>query len=192
MMERPRVLRDWADADAAGRARGCASSRRSCRRWPAAVSSGSRPGGCSPRPPAVQSGPRIVEIPAHRGFLEVARQPRRGRRHQEPARLRAPRHRAGAAARASRPASTRSPRAPIPWPSSRLLEGGQVLQHNVVFREGSTLAELARPARDRAARPRRRRPAGRAGTASSSGRSRSRPTASRATCSPTPISSSRA
>ena len=140
--------------------------------------------------PGVRSGPRIVEIPAHRGFLEVARQ------LDDAGVIRSP---LGFMLLTIARGSMRSLKAgeyQIPQGANTLavlalIEGGQVLQHNVVFREGSTVAELARQLEnERLARP--TTSSGSRGTVPSSGRSRSRRTASRAISSPIPINSSRA
>jgi UPF0755 protein len=93
--------------------------------------------------PGVRSGPRIVEIPAHRGFFEVSRQ------LDDAGVIRSP---LGFLLLTIARGSMRSLKAgeyQIPQGSNTLailalIEGGQVLQHNVVFREGSTVAELAR------------------------------------------------
>src|SRR5262245_12607196 len=86
---------------------------------------------------------RIVEIPAHRGFLEVARQ------LDDAGVIRSP---LGFMLLTVVRGSMRSLKAgeyQIPQGANTLavlalIEGGQVLQHNIVFREGSTVAELAR------------------------------------------------
>ncbi len=92
---------------------------------------------------AVRSGPRVVEIPAHRGFLEVARI------LDQAGVIRSP---VGFMLLTLLRGSMRSLKAgeyQVPQGANivavlAMLEGGQVLQHNVVFREGSNVAELAR------------------------------------------------
>ena len=86
---------------------------------------------------------RVVEIPAHRGFLEVARQ------LDEAGVIRSP---LGFVLLTVARGSMRSLKAgeyQIPQGANTvavlaLIEGGQVLQHNIVFREGSTVLELSR------------------------------------------------
>ena len=93
--------------------------------------------------PAVQSGARIVEIPPRLGLVAVAR------KLDEAGVIRTP---VGFMALAALRGSARSLKAgeyEIPQGASslavlRLLEGGKVLQHPVLVREGSTLAEVAR------------------------------------------------
>ena len=107
--------------------------------------------------PAVRSGPRIVEIPAHRGFLEVARQ------LDDAGVIRSP---LGFMLLTVVRGSVRSLKAgeyQIPQGANTLavlalIEGGQVLQHNIVFREGSTVAELARQLENERLARRRRHP----------------------------------
>jgi UPF0755 protein len=91
---------------------------------------------------AVRSGPRMVEIPAHRGFLDVARI------LSEAGVIRSP---VGFTLLTLGRGSMRSLKAgeyQIPGGANTvavltMLEGGHVLQHSVVFREGATVAELA-------------------------------------------------
>src|SRR2546422_1690620 len=91
---------------------------------------------------AVRSGPRMVEIPAHRGFLGVARI------LSEAGVIRSP---VGFTLLTLGRGSMRSLKAgeyQIPGGANTvavltMLEGGHVLQHSVVFREGATVAELA-------------------------------------------------
>jgi len=91
---------------------------------------------------AVRSGPRMVEIPAHRGFLDVARI------LGEAGVIRSP---VGFTLLTLVRGSMRSLKAgeyQIPGGANTvavltMLEGGHVLQHSVVFREGATVAELA-------------------------------------------------
>lgn len=93
--------------------------------------------------PGLQAGPRVLEIPPHRGLFEVARL------LDDAGVIRSP---VGFSLLAVLRGSARSLKAgeyQIPRGANTLavlfqLEGGQVLQHNVVFHEGSTVAELAR------------------------------------------------
>src|SRR4030095_16136155 len=97
--------------------------------------------------PGVRSGPRIVEIPAHRGFFEVARQ------LDDAGVIRSPLGfllltMARGSMRWLKAGEYQIPQGANTLAVLGLIEGGQVLQHNVVFREGSTVAELARPLHD--------------------------------------------
>lgn len=91
----------------------------------------------------MRSGPRVVEIPARSGFLDVARILNRAGVIRSPA---------GFVLLTLVRGSMRSLRAGeylVPQGANTaavlaMLEGGHVLQHSVVFREGSTVAELAR------------------------------------------------
>lgn len=91
---------------------------------------------------AVRSSPRVVEIPAHRGFVDVARI------LDQAGVIRSP---VGFTLLTLVRGSLRSLKAgeyQIPKGANTvavltMLEGGQVLQHNVVFHEGATVAELA-------------------------------------------------
>jgi len=91
---------------------------------------------------AVRSGPRVVEIPSHRGFLEVARI------LDQAGVIRSP---VGFALLTVAQGNMRSLKAgeyQVPQGANTvtvlsMLTGGQVLQHSVVLREGATLAELA-------------------------------------------------
>jgi UPF0755 protein len=93
--------------------------------------------------PGVKAGPRIVEIPAHRGFLEVARLLDDAEVIQSPL---------GFVLLTVARGSMRSLKAgeyQVPQGANGLtvlsmIASGQVLQHSVTFREGSTVAELAR------------------------------------------------
>ena len=139
--ERPRILRDWVDPEP--------RSRPALRPLAAIVLIagllflGLQAWWILTPAPGVRSGSRIVEIPAHRGFLEVARQ------LDDAGVIRSP---LGFMLLTIARGSMRSLKAgeyQIPQGANTLavlalIEGGQVLQHNVVFREGSTLAELAR------------------------------------------------
>jgi UPF0755 protein len=93
--------------------------------------------------PAVQAGPRLVEIPPHPGAHRHRRPARRGRRHPEPAGLHAPRPRSRHRAR-PQGGRVRDPAGIEHLAVLGLLEGGRVRQHAVLFREGSSLTELAR------------------------------------------------
>jgi peptidoglycan lytic transglycosylase G len=92
---------------------------------------------------SVRSGPRVVEIPAHRGSLEVAQI------LDEAGVIRSP---LGFLLLTLVRGSARSLKAgeyEVPQGANALrilamLEAGQVVQHTVVFREGYTVAELAR------------------------------------------------
>src|SRR5688572_9036564 len=93
--------------------------------------------------PGVRSGSRIVEIPAHRGFLDVARQ------LYDAGVIRSPLGFmlltvARGSMRALKAGEYQIPQGANALAVLALIEGGQVLQHNVVFREGSTVAALAR------------------------------------------------
>src|SRR5712692_2142317 len=92
--------------------------------------------------PGLRTGPRVVEIPPHRGLFEVARL------LDEAGVIRSP---VGFSLLAMLRGSARSLKAgeyQIPQGASTFtvlwqLEGGHVLQHNIVFQEGATVAELA-------------------------------------------------
>ena len=92
--------------------------------------------------PGVSKGPRVVEIPLHQGLLDIAR------RLDEAGVIRSP---FGFALLALAQGSARSLKAgeyEVPQGSNTfavlgLLEGGKVLKHTVLLREGFTLAELA-------------------------------------------------
>jgi UPF0755 protein len=91
----------------------------------------------------IKNGSRIVEIPAHRGFREVARL------LDEVGVIRSPLGFmlltiARGSMRSLRAGEYQVPQGANTLAVLALLEGGQVLQHNVVFREGATVAELAR------------------------------------------------
>jgi UPF0755 protein len=93
--------------------------------------------------PGLRTGPRVVEIPTHRGLFEVATL------LDEAGVIRSP---VGFSLLAVLRGSARSLKAgeyQIPQGASTFtvlwqLEGGHVLQHNIVFQEGATVAELAR------------------------------------------------
>jgi UPF0755 protein len=92
--------------------------------------------------PGVAEGPRVVEIPPHEGLLDIAR------RLDEAGVIRSP---FGFALLALVQGSARSLKAgeyEVPQGSNTfavlsLLEGGKVLKHTVLLREGFTLVELA-------------------------------------------------
>jgi len=94
-------------------------------------------------PGTLRAAPRVVEVPAHKGVVEVAEI------LDDAGVLRS---RVGFVLLTLARGSFRSLKAgeyQIPQGSNtvrvlELLEGGQVLQHSVVFQEGSTLGELAR------------------------------------------------
>ena len=158
--ERPRILRDWADPEQ--RSRPALRPLAAMMLTAAVLFLGLQAWWILTPAPAVRSGPRIVEIPAHRGFLDVARQ------LDDAGVIRSP---LGFMLLTIARGSMRSLKAgeyQIPQDANTLavlalIEGGQVLQHNIVFREGSTRGGARPPARERAARPGRRHPAGRAG-----------------------------
>lgn len=141
LRERPRILRVWADE--------AVPSHSARRPWLALACAvlilflALQAWWVLTPAPAVRNGPRIVEIPAHRGFLEVARQ------LDDAGVIRSP---LGFLLLTLVRGSMRSLKAgeyQIPQGANTLavlslVEGGQVLQHNVIFREGSTVAELAR------------------------------------------------
>ena len=139
--ERPRVLRDWADAEP--RSHAAMRSFTAMLITAAVLFIGLQAWWILTPAPALRGGPRIVEIPAHRGFLEVARQ------LDDAGVIRSP---LGFMLLTVVRGSMRSLKAgeyQIPQGANTLavlalIEGGQVLQHNIVFREGSTVAELAR------------------------------------------------
>jgi peptidoglycan lytic transglycosylase G len=91
---------------------------------------------------AVRSGPSVVEIPAHSGFLDVAQTLGRAGVIKSPV---------GFALLTLLRGNMRSLKAgeyQIPQGANTvavltMLAGGQVLQHTVVFREGDTITELA-------------------------------------------------
>src|SRR5262245_16307264 len=92
--------------------------------------------------PAVRSGSRVVEIPAHRGFLDVARI------LDEAGVIRSPMGFALLTIARGNMRSLKAGEYQIPQGANTvavltMLAGGQVLQHTVVFREGATVAELA-------------------------------------------------
>ena len=93
--------------------------------------------------PGVATGPRIVEIPPHLGLLDIAR------RLDEADVIRSPFGFALLALVQGRARSLKAGEYEVPQGSNTfavlsLLEGGKVLKHTVLLREGSTLAELAR------------------------------------------------
>jgi len=141
MMERPWILKTWAE----GRGRRGVS-------WRGGLALALALGGLFvalqgwwlvTAAPAVQAGARVIEIPPRLGLTSVAR------RLDEAGVIRSP---LGFMLLAALRGSARSLKAgeyEIPQGANalavlRLLEGGRVLQHPVVLREGSTVADLAR------------------------------------------------
>jgi UPF0755 protein len=92
--------------------------------------------------PAVRSGPRVVEIPAHRRFLDVARILDRAGVIRSPMGF-ALLTLARGNMRSLKAGEYRIPRGANTVAVLNMLAGGQVLQHTVVFHEGETVAELA-------------------------------------------------
>ncbi len=93
--------------------------------------------------PGLQSGSRVVEIPAHRGLLDV------GRLLDEAGVIRSPMGfmllaLARGSARSLKAGEYQIPEGANTVQVLALLEGGQVLQHNLVFPEGATVLDLAR------------------------------------------------
>src|SRR6266545_2935136 len=139
--ERPRILRDWVEPEP--RSRPALRPLLGLMLTAAVLFLGLQAWWILTPAPGVRSGSRIVEIPAHRGFFEVARQ------LDDAGVIRSP---LGFLLLTIGRGSLRSLKAgeyQIPQGANTLavlalIEGGQVLQHNVVFREGSTVAELAR------------------------------------------------
>jgi len=89
------------------------------------------------------NGPRVVEIPTHRGVREVALL------LDEAGVIRSPLGFilltvARGSVRSLKAGEYQVPRGANTLIVLALIEGGQVLQHSVIFREGSTVAELAR------------------------------------------------
>ena len=139
--ERPRILRDWVDPEP--------RSRPALRPLAAIVLTagllflGLQAWWILTPAPGVRSGSRIVEIPAHRGFLEVARQLDAAGVIRSPLGFMLLTIARGSM-RSLKAGEYQIPQGANTLAVLALIEGGQVLQHNVVFREGSTLAELAR------------------------------------------------
>ena len=139
--ERPRILRDWVDPEP--------RSRPALRPLAAIVLTagllflGLQAWWILTPAPGVRSGSRIVEIPAHRGFLEVARQLDAAGVIRSPLGFMLLTIARGSM-RSLKAGEYQIPQGANTLTVIALIEGGQVLQHNVVFREGSTLAELAR------------------------------------------------
>ena len=93
--------------------------------------------------PGVAMGPRVVEIPLHQSLLDIAR------RLDEAGVIRSPFGFALLALAQGRARSLKAGEYEVPQGSNSfavlsLLEGGKVLKHTVLLREGFTLAELAR------------------------------------------------
>ena len=92
---------------------------------------------------SVRSGPRVVEIPAHRGSLEITRILR------EAGVIRSPLgflllSLVRGSARSLKAGEYQVPQGANTLGVLAMLEAGQVVQHTLVFREGCTVAELAR------------------------------------------------
>ncbi len=92
--------------------------------------------------PGVAKGPRVVEIPPHEGLLDIAR------RLDEAGVIRSPFGFAllalvGGSARSLKAGEYEIPQGSNTFAVLSLLEGGKVLKHTVLLREGFTLAELA-------------------------------------------------
>ena len=92
---------------------------------------------------AVRSGPRIVEIPAHSGFFEIARQLDEGGVIRSPLAFMLLAMVKGSV-RSLKAGEYQVPQGANTVTVLSLIASGQVIQHNVVFREGATVAELAR------------------------------------------------
>jgi UPF0755 protein len=93
--------------------------------------------------PDVRAGTRIVEIPANRGFLQVARQLKEeGVVNSSLAFVLLTLGRG--TMRSLKAGEYQIPKDANTLAVLAMIESGEVLQHNVVFREGSTVAELAR------------------------------------------------
>src|SRR6185295_12939128 len=139
--ERPRILRDWVDPEP--------RSRPALRPLAAIVLTASllflglQAWWIITPAPGVIGGSRIVEIPAHRGFLEVARQLDAAGVIRSPLGFMLLTIARGSM-RSLKAGEYQIPQGANTLTVLALIEGGQVLQHNVVFREGSTLSELAR------------------------------------------------
>src|SRR3989449_10600207 len=93
--------------------------------------------------PAIASSKRVVEIPLHLGLLDIAK------RLDEAGGIRSPMGFTLLAvvrgsARSLKAGQDGSPAGATTIDVLNLLEGGRVLQHAVVLREGKTLAELAK------------------------------------------------
>ena len=139
--ERPRILREWPEESAPSHSAWRPLFALACAALLLFV--GLQTWWILTAAPAVRGGPRIVEIPAHRGLLEVARQ------LDDAGVIRSP---LGfilltvvrGSMRSLKAGEYQIPQGANTFTVLSLIEGGQVLQHNVIFREGSTLAELAR------------------------------------------------
>ena len=91
---------------------------------------------------AVQSGPRVVEVPAHSGFLDVAGILDRAGVIRSPVAF-ALLTLARGNMRSLKAGEYQIPQGANTVAVLTMLAGGHVLQHTVVFREGDTAAELA-------------------------------------------------
>jgi len=92
---------------------------------------------------AIRSGARVVEIPAHRGFREVARILDQAGVIRSPVAFMLLTLARGSI-RSLKAGEYQIPEGANALVVLSMLEGGLVRQHSVVFREGSTLADLAR------------------------------------------------
>jgi UPF0755 protein len=92
--------------------------------------------------PALRSGARVVEIPAHRGFLDVARTLDRAGVIRSPLGFMLLTLARGDM-RTLKAGEYQIPRGANTVGVLTMLAGGQVLEHTVVLREGDTAAELA-------------------------------------------------
>jgi UPF0755 protein len=93
--------------------------------------------------PAVRSGPKVVELPPQRGFLDIVAALDRAQVIRSPVAFTLLALARGSV-RGLKAGEYRIPAGASSLAVLRLLEGGQVLQHAVIFREGSSLGELAR------------------------------------------------
>jgi cell division protein YceG involved in septum cleavage len=185
--ERPRILRDWVDPEP--------RSRPALRPLAAIVLTagvlflGLQAWWILTPAPGVKSGPRIVEIPAHRGFLEVARQLDAAGVIRSPLGFMLLTIARGSM-RSLKAGEYQIPQGANTLTVLALIEGGQVLQHNVVFARARRWRSS--PASSRTSGSPRADDILRSRGRPSSERSRSRRTVSRAISSPIPIHSSRA
>ena len=92
---------------------------------------------------ALRARPLVVEIPAHRGIVEIARILDRAGAIRSPMGFMLLAFARGSM-RSLKAGEYQIPRGANTVLVLSMLQGGQVLQHNVVFREGSTLQELGR------------------------------------------------
>ena len=141
MMERPRLLKIWADPNQRPGLRGKTLLGAAILAWTLFVA---LEGWWVLVPaPAVHSGPRVVDIPAHQGVLEVAQ------RLKQAGVIRS---RLGfvivgvlrGSARSLKAGEYEIPQNATPLFILALLEDGKVRKHVVVFPEGGTVQDLAR------------------------------------------------